>query len=242
MKVRLTLFLILITFISNAQFTIKGVVLDESNEPIPYVNVMVKNTDIGTITDGLGNFSIALKKNRGRIEISFLGYETILEKVSKKTGFLRVILKEEADQLDEILIVSKPKKILKKKENPAYRILKEIWKRKKTNGLKSVKQYQYKKHQTTEIGLNNLDSIFLKDIFKKEYKEVLSQLPFNETGVNYYIPLYVNEIVTNIYGNNNFNKEREDIEAEKTLGIQRNGFVFQRIANTFNEAAFVDLN
>jgi hypothetical protein len=131
MKVRLTLFLILITFISNAQFTIKGVVLDESNEPIPYVNVMVKNTDIGTITDGLGNFSIALKKNRGRIEISFLGYETLLEKVSKKTGFLRVILKEEADQLDEILIVSKPKKRLKKKENPAYRILKEIWKRKK---------------------------------------------------------------------------------------------------------------
>jgi hypothetical protein len=47
--------------------------------------------------------------------------------------------------------------------------------------------------------------------------------------------LYVNEIVKNIYGNNNINKEREDIEAEKTLGIQRNGFVFQRIANTFNE-------
>jgi len=234
MKSKLTLFFLLFSIATNAQITIKGVVLDESNEPIPYVNVIVKNTTIGTTTDDDGNFTITLKKNRGRIEITFLGYETVIKKVSKKTPFLRIILREEADQLDEILIISRPKKRLKKKENPAYKILKEIWKRKKTNGLKKVKYYQFKKHKTTEIGLNNIDSIFLKDIFKKDYKDILSQLPYNETGVNFYIPLYLNEIVKNIYGNNAINKEREDVEAEKTDGVQRNGFIFERVSNTFN--------
>jgi len=235
MKARLSIFIILISVVTNAQFTLNGIVLDENNEPIPYVNIILKNTTIGTTTDDYGNFSISLKKDNGRIEISFLGYETVLKRVSKKIKFVRITLKEEADQLDEILIISRPKKRLKKKENPAFRILKEIWKRKKTNGLKKVNYYQLKKHQTTEIGLNNLDSIFLKGIFKKDYKDVLAQLPYNETGVNYYIPLYFNEIVKNIYGNNTINKIREDVEAEKTDGVQRNGFVFQRVSNTFND-------
>jgi len=235
MKAKLTTFIILISFVTNAQFILKGIVLDENNEPIPYVNILVKNTTTGTTTDDYGNFFITIKRTTARIEVSFLGYETVVKRVSKKNKFLRIKLKEEEDQLDEILIISRPKKRLKKKENPAYKILKEIWKRKKTNGLKKVNYYQFNKHQTTEIGLNNLDSIFLKDIFKKDYKDVLAQLPYNETGVNYYIPLYFNEIVKNIYGNNNINKVREDVEAEKTDGVQRNGFVFQRVSNTFND-------
>ncbi len=234
MKTRLTLLFFIISFTVKAQLTVKGIILDETNQPLPYVNVIVKNSTIGTITDNDGKFSVTLKKNRGRIEISFLGFETIIKRVSKKTGFLKIILKEEADQLDEIIIVTKPKKRLKKKENPAYRILKEIWKRKKTNGLKMVDYYQYKKHLTTEIGLNNLDSLFLKRIFKKDYKNILAQLPYNETGVNYYIPLFYTETIKNIFGNNKIKKEREDIEAEKRRDVQSGGFAFDRISNTFN--------
>lgn len=234
MRASLTLLFIFTSIIVNAQLTIRGQILDVNNEPLPFVNVIVPKTTIGTTTDDNGNFTITLKKNKGKIEISFLGFETIEKKVSNKTEFLKIILKEEANQLEEIIIVSKPQKRLKKKDNPAYKILKEIWKNKKSNGLKMVKYYQFKKHETTEVGLNNLDSIFLKKIFKKDYKDVIAQLPYNDTGINYYIPLYINEVVKNIYGNNNTNDVREDIEAEKTEGVHRNGFALQRISNTFN--------
>ena len=235
MKIGLTLLFTLVTFIINAQYSLKGIILDQNNQPIPFVNIVVKHTKNGTLTDFDGNFTITLKKNRNKLEISLLGYETLIKKVSEKTGFLKIQLKEEANQLDEIIIATRPKKRLKKKENPAYKILKEVWKRRKKNGLKLVNHYQFKKHQTNEIGLNNLDSLFLKNIFKKDYKDILAKLPFNETGINYYLPLYFNETITTVYGNNSTNKEREDKEAEKTKGVQKDGFAFSRIANTFDD-------
>ena len=242
MKVYLTLLFFLFSIVISAQLTVKGVVLDESNQPIPYVNVIVKNTTIGKTTNDNGNFSITLKKNRGLLEISLLGYKTIIKKVTKKTRFLTIILKEEASQLEEIIIVTKPKKRLKKKENPAYKILKEIWKNKKTNGLKLFNSYQYKKLLTTEIGLNNLDSAFLKKTFKKQYENILNQLPYNDNGINFYIPLFISETVSKVYGNNIINKERIDIEAEKSRGLDRQGFVFERVSNAFNDINIYDDN
>ena len=229
------LFLIFTCFISNAQIKISGQVLDTNNEPLPYVNVYFKNTTKGVVTGFDGRFQLTTPKKRGKIEISFVGFETQSLKYSPKKTYFKVILKEASNVLDEVVIVTKPKKRLRKKENPAYRILKEVWSRKKKNGLKLTKAYQYKKLQTTEVGLNNLDSLFLKNIFKKEYKKVLEQLPPNDDGINYYIPLFLSETVTNVYGNNDLNIEREDVEAEKQDGVNKDGFVFERMSNTFND-------
>lgn len=229
------LFLIFTCFISNAQIKISGQVLDTNNEPLPYVNVYFKNTTKGVVTGFDGRFQLTTPKKRGKIEISFVGFETQSLKYSPKKTYFKVILKEASNVLDEVVIVTKPKKRLRKKENPAYRILKEVWSRKKKNGLKLTKAYQYKKLQTTEVGLNNLDSLFLKNIFKKEYKKVLEQLPPNDDGINYYIPLFLSETVKNVYGNNDLNIEREDVEAEKQDGVNKDGFVFERMSNTFND-------
>ena len=235
MKLLLVPILILTSFIAQAQSKITGVVLDINNEPLPYVNVYFKNTTNGVVTDFDGKFNLTSTKKRGKVVISFVGYKTETLKFSPKKKYFKVILKEESNTLDEIVIVSRPKKRLRKKENPAYRILKEIWSRKKKNGLKAVPQYQYKKLQTTEIGLNNLDSTFLKTIFKKEYNTIKDRLPYNDNGINYYMPLFINETVKNIYGNNLINAEREDIEAEKKDGVQKEGFIFDRMSNTFND-------
>jgi len=235
MKLKALLIFLLISSIAHAQYKVSGVVLDEKNQPLPYVNVYFKNTTNGVVTDFEGKFELSTSKKRGRIEVSFVSYKTETIRFNQKKRHFTVYLKEASNTLDEVVIVSKPKKRLRKKENPAYRILKEIWKRKKKNGLKLVAAYQYKKLQTTEIGLNNLDSIFLKKIFKKGYKNAIEKLPFDEDGTNYYIPLYLNEVVTNVYGNNKTGTERQDVEAEKSKGINKEGFVFDRMSNTFNE-------
>ncbi|WP_299060203.1 DUF5686 family protein [uncultured Polaribacter sp.] len=235
MKALLTLFLLLFATIVNAQLTIKGKVFDEKNEPLPFVNIIVKKTTLGTTTDFEGKFSITLKKNNGKIEFSLLGFGSKIEKVTKKTGFLKIILKEETSQLNEVIIVSRPKKRLRKKENPAYRILKEVWKHKKKNGLNIFDSYEYKKSFSTEIGLNNLDSVSLKRVFKENYNFYKKKFPVSQDGVNSYIPIYLKEVITNVYGNNKTNTERQDIEAEKTSGVQQNGFAFQKITDAFNE-------
>lgn len=233
MRLKLTILLVLITNVLYSQLTLKGKIVDEFNNPIPYVNVFLKNTTYGTTTDDNGKFFLKTKKYRGTLEISFIGFQTQTLKVNQKTKYLNVVLKEGTNELEEVIVVSKPKKRLKKKENPAYRILKEIWKRKRKNGLDLVDYYQYKKQTSIEIGLNNLDTVFLKRIFKKEYKEAINQVKYDSDGINYYIPIFLNEQVTNVYGNNITNNERKDIEAEKSEGLGAQGFVFDRMSNTF---------
>ena len=212
-----------------------GVVLDENKEPIPFVNVYMAKGKFGTTTDMNGEFVLKTRRKRGKITFSATGFQTKVIKASPKRLYIKVILKEEKNVLDEIVIVNRPKKRLKKKENPAYRILKQIWKRRKSNRLKQVPHYQYKKYETTEIGLNRIDSTFLKRIFKDEYKQIMKDLPYDSEGFNYYIPIYIKELVYRIYGDNQSGKKRVDIEAEKSNGFAQQGFVFDRMANKFDE-------
>ena len=213
----------------------KGVVYDVNNEPLPFVNVFMAKGKFGTTTDINGEFVLKTRRKRGKMTFSLMGYETKIIKVNPKKTFIKVILKEEKNVLDEVVIVQRPKKRLKKKENPAYRILKQIWKRRKKNGLKQVDKYEYRKYETTEIGLNHLDTVFLKKIFKKDYGQMIKQLPFDNEGFHYYIPIFIKESVYHIFGNNQINKERVDIEAEKSNGFYQQGFVFDRMANKFDE-------
>ncbi|CAM1334082.1 DUF5686 family protein [Tenacibaculum aestuariivivum] len=233
MKKKLLILLILFTYTLHAQLTLKGNVVDEFNNPMPFVSIFLKNTMKGTTTNDNGDFFLKTTHNKGVLEISFIGFQTQTIKVNKKTKYLNIVIKESANELDEVVIVTKPKKRLKKKENPAYKILKEIWKRKRKNGLDLVNYYQYKKHTTVEIGLNNLDTTFLKRIFKNQYAETINNIKYDSDGVNYYVPIYLNEKIANVYGNNKNNEIREDIEAEKAEGLGADGFVFDRMANTF---------
>ena len=236
MKTHLLLLLLLFTtIIVNAQFTTTGKVVDEQNEPLPFVSILIEKTNIGTATDHNGEFSLSFSMEIMKIKISSLGFASQQIKVNSKTKSLIIILKEENNQLDEIIISAKQRKRVKKKQNPAYRILKEVWSRKRRNGLKLVDNYQYKQTKNTEIGLNNLDSTFLKDLLRGNYKsrkEIIDQLPHNETNVNYYIPFFLNEKIVTVYGDNKIDIEKEVIEAERNSGVEKDGFIFERFSNT----------
>ena len=78
----------------------KGVVVDESGKPIPYVNIWVENENIGTTSEENGEFSITASANKNLI-FSILGFEKRIIKASEVSN---VILKATAFQLDEVVI------------------------------------------------------------------------------------------------------------------------------------------
>lgn len=85
-----------------ADRTIKGVVKD-AKEPLPFANVMIKGTTVGTNTDMDGNYEIEVPDG-AILEFSYSGYETKTVKVSAKTGStLNVTLSEE--MLEELVVV-----------------------------------------------------------------------------------------------------------------------------------------
>lgn len=233
MKLKIAVLLSFISIAINAQLTIKGKIVDEFNNPLPFVNVFIQGTTYGTTTDNDGRFAFKSKKKRGILEISFVGFQTKTIKITPRTKFLNITLTEGDNVLEEVVLVTRPKKRLKKKENPAYKILKEIWKRKRKNGIDLVDYYQFKKHTAIEVGLNNLDSAFIKTLFKEQYNEAIKEVEYDKDGINYYIPVYLSEKVSNVFGNNKEGKVRENIEAEKFEGLGADGFVFERMANAF---------
>ena len=99
----LTLFLALVVQISFAQQgTISGKVSDGSG-PLPGVSVVVKGSTIGTETDFDGKYSI--KASSGDIlTFRYLGYLSI-DKTIGSSSIINVSMKEDANILDEVVIV-----------------------------------------------------------------------------------------------------------------------------------------
>src|SRR5690606_1174791 len=60
----------------QASVIIKGKVTDEKGEPLPGVSVRLKGTNIGTITDPEGNYSINLSDDKGVLQFAFVGFKT----------------------------------------------------------------------------------------------------------------------------------------------------------------------
>lgn len=90
MKIKLIVTLLLISVLGFAQNkgTIMGTLTDKdlNNETLPFANVVIKGTTIGVTTDEVGKYSITIEPGIYTIQFSFLGYETIEEKVEVKSG------------------------------------------------------------------------------------------------------------------------------------------------------------
>ena len=88
-----------------------GHVLDEeTGEHLPYVNVQVKGTNIGTVTDESGHYFLKnLPLGKQTIVFSYVGYETAELPVNieeHKTTELRAIIREISQQLNNVVVTA----------------------------------------------------------------------------------------------------------------------------------------
>lgn len=83
---------------------ISGIVKDVSGEPVIGVNVSVKGTGNGSITDLDGKFTIPDVKEKDVLVVSYIGYLTQSVSVGKQTSFI-ITLKEDTQALDEVVVV-----------------------------------------------------------------------------------------------------------------------------------------
>lgn len=89
MKFRLLLFILLTTFVAQAQRgTISGTLTDKdmNNEPLPFANVQLKGTTIGTTTDENGKYKLEADPGNYTLVFSFLGYENIETPITVKAN------------------------------------------------------------------------------------------------------------------------------------------------------------
>lgn len=227
------IFLFPIAAVSQTQ--VSGHVLTHDHQPIPFANVFFKGSSHGAITSEDGSFVLSASKPYSTLTVSYIGYQTKeISLTAGHTSDMKIIL-EEGVELKEVLIVGKPKTRLKKRENPAYRIMKKIWSKRNSNGLAQKDAYHFQKYSSTEIGLSHIDRDLLKKILKKNYDSIVSIIRQDKQKKSFYVPVFLREKIEKVYGNNRVKKNRTILEAEKEIGIQQQGYVYERISNVFKE-------
>lgn len=100
--------LVLFSLGAYSQNIIKGKVLDSlTKEPIPYVNVYLANTTIGTVTNATGEFIIkGFPTGKYNVTASFVGYNTWQKSIDFSNNEIQVTihLAEQTIRLEEVSV------------------------------------------------------------------------------------------------------------------------------------------
>lgn len=89
----------------TAQINVNGHVLDSNNDPLIGASVAIKGSTIGTYTEIDGSFQLEYVASDAILEISYLGYQTVLESIEGRK-IIDVVLKEGGVALDEITVTA----------------------------------------------------------------------------------------------------------------------------------------
>lgn len=96
--------LLFVSYGSSQSIDVSGNVQDITGFPIPGVNVIVKNTSKGAVTNFDGNFTISGVEIGSTISFSYIGYVTKEIIVADATN-LTIQLEEDLAQLDEVVVI-----------------------------------------------------------------------------------------------------------------------------------------
>lgn len=227
-----------VSFSITAQTKVSGIITDEQNLPIPFATVSFKGSTTGTISDENGKFYLEDLGVWEILLVSFLGYETKEFTLKSRVNFkLVLVLKEETSVLKEVVLVSGKRS---KKNNPAIDILRKIWEKRRRNGVKKFNQYQYKKYQKVEFDLNTIDSAFKQKRLFKGLEFVFNNVDTSAVTGKTYLPVFLNESVAEVYGDNILAKEKEIVKGNKNSGFSNNQAIIDFIDNLYTDYNIYD--
>ncbi|WP_431158401.1 TonB-dependent receptor domain-containing protein [Winogradskyella poriferorum] len=117
--------------------SISGRVIDAGlNEPLPYVNVIIKDSNEKIITGGItnsdGTFNISkIPAGLVKVEITFIGFKTIEKEItigknSYKINVGDILLEEDAENLDEVTVVAETSTIQQKIDRRVINVGKDL--------------------------------------------------------------------------------------------------------------------
>jgi len=105
-RMAISLILAMLSYIAMAQTTVTGMVTaGEDGNPLPGVNVLIKGTSTGTITDANGAYSLPVADPSSTLVFSFVGYIAQEFNLNGKTTG-DIMLQTDAKQLSEVVVTA----------------------------------------------------------------------------------------------------------------------------------------
>ncbi|MCW4468738.1 DUF5686 and carboxypeptidase regulatory-like domain-containing protein [Flavobacterium sp. MFBS3-15] len=220
-----------------AQTKVGGVVVDDNNEPLPFANVSFKGTSKGTITDENGKFYLESPETHTELMVTSMGYGNKEVFLDKAVNYDMTIVLNDVQELKEVVLYTGK---TSKKNNPAIDILRKIWERRRKNGLKMFKQYEYDKYEKVEFDMNSIDSAFMKSKLFRGMEFIFDHVDTSSVTGKTYLPIFINEALSNVYGDNTRNRKKEIVRANKNSGFSNNQQIIAFIKDLYADYDIYD--
>lgn len=239
----LILFFLGISFFGRAQKVISGKILEPKLQKNNKIEVYLNNSKTPALVTNDSQFRIEsdsviytatfIKKNYKPEIVNF-------DNNSRENLVIKLI-PERVEEIEKIVLKQNRRKYKNKKENPAYAIMQEVWKRRKTNGLANYKDYQFSEYEKIEIAMNNIDSAFMKKKIFKNMEFVFDYADSANIEKKLSLPVFFNETVFKTYGKNKpEKKENKTIVANKFSGFNNNERITSAAKNLYKEINLYD--
>ncbi len=230
------LFLVIIFIVSLfstlfAQTKVSGMVLDKSNQPVPYANIVFKGSNQGVMSNEDGRFYIESPQTYDVLLITSVGFSDKEITLEKAVNYNFTVVLKDAEALKEVVVFTGK---TSKKNNPALDILRKIWERKRKNGLYLFDQYQMEKYEKVEFDMNTIDSAFMKSKLFKGMEFVFKHVDTSRVTGKTYLPIFINESLSDVYGNNKLGKVKEKLKANKNSGFSDNQQILSFVKDLYS--------
>lgn len=203
--------LVLITLILTsstllAQSNINGSIKDQNGELIPGVNIILKGTKLGTTSDFDGNYEIKnIENGTYTIVASYIGFDNFTKEITINGNLkLNIIIKENAQSLDEIIVTGVV--------NPKSKLESSV-----SISTISIKQIEQSSPRTTGEIFRNIPGI------RAESSAGEGNSNFNVRGVpvssggSRYLQLQEDGLPLNLFGDTSFGNSDNWLRADKNI-------------------------
>lgn len=199
---------------AQAQTIITGTVYDSlTNEPMPFVNIILPGTKAGAVSDIEGKFTIVTTVHADSIRAQYIGYKpTTLPIRNGVKQNINIPLSKNTVALGEIVVYAG--------ENPAHILLRKVWAKKPDNNKEKLDCYQYEAYNKLEFDLNNISEDFQKRKVMKPVSFIFDRIDSTNPTEKPHLPMFFSESISDFYYRKDPKTKKEIIKGSKVSGVE----------------------
>jgi hypothetical protein len=230
-------------YAQNKQTVIHGIVTDIADkDPLPYVTVLFKGTEIITKTDADGKFTISTSEIHNQLQFSYVGYKVAYVDITPgETQNINVRLQSESQSLTEVVISTNKRPSYKNKNNPAVELIRKIIENKSKNQSKSYDHVEYQQYEQMAFSLSNLSEKFKNRRIFKNYQFLFEKQDSTKIGGKLTLPVFMEEKLSMNYMQKSPNKKKTVLLGDKHVNYDSK-FIDTKGLSKYFERMYADVN
>ncbi len=192
----ITVLVLFITHIASAQQTVRGYVYDlETSEPLIGAEIIAKGTNLGIVTNSLGQFMLEIPTSVNEIEVRYIGYETT--KVNELSTSLKIALSPSVNALNQVIVSANREKQLRSEVPSAISTI-------------SAKQMEETSPNTLDQVLNKIPGVFVADLANEQHMTSIRQ-PISTKGLFLFLEDGLPTRPTGVFNHNAMNEFNQGV-------------------------------